>query len=103
MSEKKPEHPYSDHILSLALEYVGKKTADAPCPFCGNKNWTYENTGGLLWPVPKVAYVPMTNQSFFGPAPAIPVFTLTCTECGFVRHHNLPMIMTHIEKAGNNG
>ncbi len=101
MSTDRPDHPYDGNFLHEALQYVAAKTNNAKCPFCGNTNWTYENEGGVLVPVPKVAYVPMSNRAFFGPAPAIPVITLTCTECGFVRHHNLPMVKTRID--GSNG
>ncbi|MBD9635439.1 hypothetical protein IB277_03860 [Ensifer sp. ENS07] len=100
MSDKL-ENPYGDQFLHDALEYVAKKTSKAKCPFCGNPNWTYENGGGLLMPVPKMAYIPMRYQPQTGQAASIPVFTLTCTECGFVRHHNLPMIMTKLD--GNDG
>lgn len=100
MSDK-PEHPYDDVFLHDALQYVALHTANAKCPFCGNSNWTYENGGGVLLPAPKVAYIPMRYQPHTGQAASIPVITLTCTECGFVRHHNLPMIKTKLD--GKNG
>jgi rubredoxin len=94
------DHPYSDDDLRAALQYIGEKTSNRPCPMCGAKSWTFESAGSVLAAVPKVAYVPMTMVAHFGRAPAIPVITLTCENCGFIRHHNIPMVMT---KAGENG
>lgn len=96
------EHPYTDQQLSEALDYVGKTTPNAECPFCKTSKWSFEGRGGLLFPVPNLGYIPLTTVAFFGPAPAIPTITLTCTNCGFVRHHNVSMIMTKIGRAGKN-
>lgn len=99
---EKKQHPYTDDQLSKALEYVGNTTPNAECPFCKTSKWSFEGGGGILSPVPKLGYIPLTTVGFFGPAPAIPAIILTCTNCGFVRHHNVPMVMTKIEGAGNN-
>jgi hypothetical protein len=94
-----PEHPYSDDELRRVLAEIGDKTANRPCPMCDNKTWIYEGGGALLGP-PKVAFVPMTMVAHFGNAPAIPALTLTCVNCGFIRHHNIPMVLSRTRKDG---
>tara|TARA_B100000614_G_C14403693_1_gene434815 strand:- start:192 stop:509 length:318 start_codon:yes stop_codon:yes gene_type:complete len=99
--EEKKDHPYSDDQLFWAVSEIGNKTANAKCPFCNHERWTLEseNIEDDEW-LPRVSYTMMTNRAFFGPAPSVPVITLICNNCGFTRHHNIPMLLTHREKAG---
>ncbi|MGV0910338.1 hypothetical protein [Martelella sp. FOR1707] len=98
--EEKKDHPYSTEQLLWVIAEIGEKTANARCPFCDHGRWTVESESiGDGW-LPRVAYTMMTNRAFFGPAPSVPVINVICDNCGFTRHHNIPMLLTHRDKAG---
>lgn len=100
MNDEK-DHPYSEEELRDALVYVAETTPNAACPFCGNSTWAMESDKSKPKLVPKVVFAPFTNRAFFGPAPAIPTISLTCENCGFIRLHNLPMVMTKLNDGGS--
>ena len=93
MSEDK-DHPYSDDELRDALAYIAETTPNAACPMCANRTWAFDNDKAKKNTVPRVTYTPFTNRAFFGAAPAIPTISLTCENCGFIREHSLPMVIT---------
>jgi predicted RNA-binding Zn-ribbon protein involved in translation (DUF1610 family) len=92
------DHPYSDDELQRALAYVAEQTPNAGCPMCGNKTWAFDNEKAKKITVPRVTYTPFTNRAFFGAAPAIPTISLTCENCGFIRGHSIPMVLSKINK-----
>ncbi len=101
MKDGKPE--FTAEQLQAALGHIGHVTANMACPCCGTRKWTVETEGmgGLLSPLlPFLAYIPFTAAPFFGPAPVIPSIVLSCDECGFVRHHNVPHILKRLGVAG---
>lgn len=88
--------------LTLALQTFSDATGKTKCPICGNETWEIEVEYG-----PDVApteYRPMPGVIGFRPtvastlAPVIPCLILVCEECGFVRHHSIPMLL---KKAAN--
>lgn len=69
-----------------AVQTVFEKTGPATCPFCTNDKWLVESSGdGKADPV----FVIKDPRAHFGPAPAIPAVALSCSNCGFIRLHNI--------------
>lgn len=65
---------------------------DAKCPVCGTADWLEETrtdpkSSEIDYNAPVFAM--KDPRSFFGPAPAIPTLAFTCSECGFLRQHNI--------------
>lgn len=98
-----PDHPYSDDELRDALLYVAQRTPRARCPLCAHESWTYDDDKAKGRAVPRVTYVPFTNRAFFGPAPSIPTISLTCDNCGYVRNHSIPMIISNLKGQKSDG
>lgn len=63
------------------------------CPFCENTDWYIETSGqhGLMPPLTP-AFIPKDPRAYFGIPPSIPVLVLTCSNCGFVRMHNITFL-----------
>lgn len=79
--------------ISEAARRVLEKTSGAGCPFCGNTRWLAES-GGDLAAVDGSApvFVPKDTRGYWGPAPSIPAVALSCSNCGFIRLHNIAVL-----------
>lgn len=86
-----------DKLLWEALEYIGRKTQNVSCPFCGNKTWVYAKRDDGQ---PRAALLTYTKTDDPVIIPAIP---LTCDNCGFVRNHDIAMISTKLDEESVNG
>lgn len=91
------EEDFKRTIAALRIEEAARraheKTGSAACPFCGNTEWLTESGGNLAAedgtaPV----FVPKDIRAYFGPAPSIPSVALSCSNCGFIRLHNIAVL-----------
>jgi hypothetical protein len=57
-----------------------EKGAIQPCPRCLNKQFEVIGEAGI-------PLVPERGASWFGPAPAVPVILVSCSNCGYIAHH----------------
>ena len=76
------------------IDRVGKRVKQpATCPFCENTHWFIESSGdeGSLRPAP--VFLLKAPNPFFGATPSIPVVVYTCSNCGFVRMHNIKIVL----------
>lgn len=74
--------------LAKALQIIAEKTPDRKCPFCDGTNWTYEKDNAGQGDTPKIAVIPLKSYRAYDPA-IIPTISLTCSNCGFIRLHNV--------------
>ena len=89
---------YDDQSLQSALAHIGERSANAPCPFCGCRTWTVETEGSDVLK-PYLAYIHFSASHTFGPAPVVPAIIISCDDCGFIRQHNLPHILSKLNGA----
>lgn len=96
MSNDKQKQTYEQFVESLklgeALATIQKKTAGAKCPMCGNVSWFIEGSIENGAPKPLPAYVILDPRTYFEGSPSFPVISLSCSECGFVRLHNVTVV-----------
>ena len=76
-----------------ASRRVMEKTGGAKCPFCGTDTWFVE-TGGDLAKQNEAApaFVLKDPRGFWGASPSFPVAVFSCSNCGFVRLHNVTVV-----------
>lgn len=68
------------------------------CPFCGKHHWSIaEPPHGSDWGVPAHQH----NGSVAMPPPNIPLLTLFCTTCFFVRSHALLLVRKWLDDPAN--
>lgn len=75
-----------------AVNRVHELTTKALCPFCENTEWLVEGDGAGVLNIPAPTFVMKDSRSFYGPAPAIPTIAISCSNCGFVRLHNISVV-----------
>lgn len=97
MAEKAEGDDFRARIADLRVDdasrRVMERTAGAKCPFCDNDTWLVETGGGLAKENEAApAFVMKDPRSFFGPSPSFPVAVFSCSNCGFVRLHNVTVV-----------
>lgn len=93
--------------LEAAFHWLSERGYDnAECPICHTRDWVIETR-----PDPKTSEIDYSApvfamkdpRSFWGAAPAIVTLAFTCTECGFLRQHNVPWIEGKISAEEDDG
>lgn len=94
MSEdgKPLRHDAAGHVA----RFFAKVHARSQCPFCGQTSWLVTDVHGEA---PAISYYPMVEGQPQQPGllgrealAAIPVYALTCRNCGFLRLHNRTVV-----------
>jgi hypothetical protein len=68
------------HRQEGIIKALESKNALQPCPRCLNKQFEVIGEAGI-------PLAPDKGDSWFGPAPAVPVVLVSCTNCGYIAHH----------------
>lgn len=88
---------FLDQFDSVATSLLVKdRTEGKTCPMCDTEDWRIEvrSKGDKLLPAP--VFVVKDTGAWFGPSPAIPAIALSCGNCGFIRLHNIPLLVNSI-------
>lgn len=92
--------PTKPHDLHKAVELVKERTAGRVCPFCDHRKWLVESRS----PVSAISqlngdanaapvFLLTDTDSFWEGPPTIPAVVMTCENCGFIRLHNVPVLL----------
>lgn len=84
---------YSEYLESLAIdaaiEKIDARTMGVSCQCCGGREWVVEGTSK---PDGQTDASATFLPKHLGGQPAIPLAAFACTNCGFVRLHNLMVL-----------
>lgn len=90
---------YREYLRALdaagAVDRLTARLKRTTCPFCDNDEWIIEGSSGLFGLAPpevSPVFVPKDTRAHFGGQPSVPALAFSCTNCGFVRLHNLTML-----------
>ena len=86
--------------INRAVELVKEKTDGRECPFCSHKHWLVESAPGnstlkqlLGAGEPSPIFLITDNDSFWEGPPTVPAIALSCSNCGFIRLHNIAALL----------
>src|SRR5690606_20664125 len=85
-----------DEVRRALAEFT-KRTGKFQCPVCNNPTWEIESQPGVensqMIPLPGlIGYRPTTNAHI---SPTTPIFVITCDNCGYVRMHSIPRLLSN--------
>lgn len=95
MADEKDDFPsvVAGLNVSQAVDRLFAKTKDARCPICGNPDWLVESGGPFGGDdVPTPAFLLKDARGYWGPIPSVAAAALSCSNCGFIRLHNLTVL-----------
>ncbi|KAB2680358.1 MULTISPECIES: hypothetical protein [Brucella/Ochrobactrum group] len=76
-----------------AVSIIAEKVAGKPCPMCDAADWHLEVSRTLEGEVPSTAFLLKDPRMYWDGAPSIPAVAFSCGNCGFIRLHNIPLVL----------
>lgn len=89
--------------IDLMVERIGEA---GECPICKTGKWAVEGNQGSAANKPTevaATYLQKNYNDVFQTIPPIPVITMTCRNCGYVRQHNLSWLQRELEASTKDG
>lgn len=78
--------------VSAANERLSKRVGVVACPICKSDQWLTESASGGSTQQPGAGFILKDPRGYVGFTPSIPAITLSCSNCGFIRMHNIAVL-----------
>jgi len=73
-------------------QLVDRLSTSPPCPMCSDTRWFVESDSKGLVQKPSPGFLMKDPRGHIGPAPSVPALVFSCSNCGFIRMHNIAVL-----------
>jgi hypothetical protein len=95
MSETAPDNLPPLPTTAELIRFLEEKSKISACPVCTNESWLVADAPAEMnWSIPADS----VTGGFTIPSPSIPVFSVVCTNCAFIRIHALRLAQTWLSQ-----